>query len=152
MNLIIYNNASGYRVPRTFLNQWLKTCQALLAKKRVKLAPAKELVLVFVSPNEIKKMNLTYRKKNKVTDILSFESGDPESLGELILCPSRIEIQSKDHGLTLKEELGYLVLHGILHLKGFDHETNEQDAKRMFDLQDRVFELALRKSSKTILK
>jgi probable rRNA maturation factor len=48
--------------------------------------------------------------------------------------------QAREHKLSFQHELGYMVLHGILHLLGYDHETSEADAEKMFAIQDEVFE------------
>ena len=71
---------------------------------------------------------------------------DDESLGDLVICLDVIKRQAKEHGLTVQEELGYMVLHGFLHLLGYDHEANVRDAKKMFTLQDDLFEKLLKKS------
>ena len=88
----------------------------------------------------MKGLNKKYRKVDKVTDILSFESYEKNVLGELVFCPEFIEQQAKKHGLSFYEEFSYLILHGILHLLGYDHETDEKEAERMFSLQDKLFD------------
>ncbi len=103
----------------------------------------RELVIAFLDQGPAKKLNQKYRGKNYATDVLSFGSEDPSQLGELVICPQVIVRQAKEHGLANRHELGYMVLHGILHLLGYDHETSERDAKRMFALQDKIFERLL---------
>jgi probable rRNA maturation factor len=98
-----------------------------------------ELTLVFLNPKEAKANNKRFRGKNYATDVLSFEGMFPESLGELIMCPQVLQKQAKEHGLKYQEELGYMILHGILHLLGYDHETGTADAEKMFGIQDEVF-------------
>ncbi|MNT92934.1 Endoribonuclease YbeY [compost metagenome] len=56
------------------------------------------------------------------------------------MCPDVLKKQAKDHDLTYKHELGYMLLHGVLHLLGYDHETSEEDAEKMFKIQDEAFE------------
>ena len=48
--------------------------------------------------------------------------------------------QARNHGLSLQDELTYLLLHGLLHLLGYDHESSKAAEKKMFDVQDRIFE------------
>ena len=139
MKLTILNR-SGESVPRKFLSEWLKAVEKELKKEKLKLDPKLEFNLVFVTSTEIRKLNKTYRGKNYATDVLSFDGDDETSFGELVIAPQVIKRQAKEHGLTVREELGYMVLHGILHLLGFDHEKSEAQAKRMFAIQDRVFE------------
>ena len=140
-------NRSGKSVPTAFVKKWV----ALLAREAaLAINPAqyvgRDFVIAFVSTSEIRALNKAYRGKDKPTDVLSFGSdGDPSSLGELAIAPAVISAQARDHGLRVREELGYMILHGFLHLLGYDHETNERDARRMFKLQDELFERLLAK-------
>jgi len=100
------------------------------------------LSLALVSKAEIKKINRIWRKKNEVTDVLSFAefkslkairaSREPEIfLGEIILCYDDIKAYAKQNGLKIKVELAKVFLHGILHLLGFKHD------QKMFALQNK---------------
>jgi probable rRNA maturation factor len=102
--------------------------------------------VVLVSPEEIQKLNKQYRRKNKVTDVLSFpEYIDKKSmasdvaesivLGDLIVCYDYIVRSADEDGVSLEREMAYIVSHGILHLLGFRH------SKKMFALQENVSEL-----------
>lgn len=144
MKLTIVNQ-SGRAVPRKFLEEWVKRVGRLAGKKisRRQFA-SKELVIVFVNAKEQRRLNKSFRGKDYVTDVLSFEAMEPDALGELVICPEVITRQAKEHGLLVREELGYMVLHGFLHLLGFDHEKSEREAKRMFALQDELFEKLLK--------
>lgn len=99
--------------------------------------------LVFIGQKEIQKLNRKYRRKNEVTDILSFlytsgynkEKGNRAASvveGELVLCPVEIEISSKRNKLSFNQELAFVLSHGILHLLGIRH------GRKMYQLQDRV--------------
>lgn len=83
----------------------------------------------------MKKINFQYRKKNKSTDILSFTSGDPDSMGELLLCLPVLQRQARKHNLTLKQEVNLMLVHGFLHLLGYDHEVSAPEAELMERLQ-----------------
>ncbi len=99
----------------------------------------KKLTVAFVDEEEIQKLNRKFRKKDSVTDILSFSPVEEGSLGELVLCLSAASVtQTGEFSET--EWLYYLVLHGILHLLGFDHEKGEAEAQKMYHLQGTVFE------------
>jgi probable rRNA maturation factor len=90
-----------------------------------------------VSEEEIRRLNRMHRGKDKVTDVLSFPSGDLPIFGELgdvIICYSQAERQAEGD-VTL--ELVDLLVHGILHLLGYDHEA-PADAEEMFPLQDQI--------------
>lgn len=138
-------NESKHAVPRKFVQEWVESLAAELKKRKVLKAAdlKKELTLVFLDKKPAQKINMEFRGKDYATDVLSFDSMEPTSLGELVLCPEVLKRQAKEHGLTFQKELGYMLLHGILHLLGYDHETSEKDAKEMFDLQDAVFEKLL---------
>lgn len=143
MKSVIVNN-SGHPVPHVFLHKWIKRLDRLAAQEMAaELYRRRELVLAFVAEDEARRLNQAFRGKNYATDVLSFQSDDPSVLGELVICPQVISRQAREHGLLVREELGYMVLHGFLHLLGFDHEKNERQAKRMFAIQDRLFERLL---------
>lgn len=106
-----------------------------------------EVAVSFVTDEEIKEINRDYRDKDSITDVISFalEDGDDElfdiadvrTLGDIIICTNRAKTQAKDYGHTYERELGFLSLHGFLHLLGYDH-MNEQDEKTMFTKQDEI--------------
>ena len=114
--------------------------KALIQKKILNSKKAKnKLTVVFVSSLEIKKLNKEFLKKDKVTDILSFSPMEENSLGELVLCVEKIKQQAKEHELSFKEETSYLLLHGLLHLLGYHHEKGGAPARKMYQIQDEVF-------------
>ncbi|HWU42885.1 MAG TPA: rRNA maturation RNase YbeY [Bdellovibrio sp.] len=139
---ILIVNESQHRVPRLFIDKWMKNLVKELQGRKVLKAKQtqQELTLVFLDKKPAQKINNEFRGKDYATDVLSFDSMDPSSFGELVLCPEVLKRQAKDHGLNFREELGYMLLHGVLHLLGYDHETSENDARKMFALQDAVFE------------
>ena len=135
-------NRSGRSVPAVFVREWVaKIAQHASGKIDSRLFDGRELTLAFVTKSEIKRLNKMFRGKDKPTDVLSFEPLDEGALGELAISPEVISKQAREHGLLVREELGYMVLHGILHLLGYDHDKSKRDAKKMFTLQDEIFEL-----------
>ncbi|WII72029.1 rRNA maturation RNase YbeY [Bdellovibrio sp. 22V] len=148
MQLVIINE-SKHAAPRKFIQEWMGELVAEFKKRKVLKATdaKKELTLVFLDKKPAQKLNFEFRGKDYATDVLSFDSMEPTSMGELVLCPEVLKRQAKEHKLSYQQELGYMLLHGVLHLLGYDHETNEKDAKEMFDLQDAVFEKLLKKLS-----
>ncbi len=98
------------------------------------------LVLVFVSPGQSKLTNFRFRKKNYATDVLSFSETAPHSgLGELLLCPWVLRRQAKDQRHSFAKELDYMIIHGFLHLLGYDHEKSHREELKMMALQDKLF-------------
>jgi probable rRNA maturation factor len=100
----------------------------------------KSLGIVLVDEVEMASLNKQFRKKDGPTDVLSFE-GSADSLGELVLCRELIFKQAEENEIHESEELSYLILHGVLHLLGYDHEAPASDAEKMFAIQDKIFAL-----------
>lgn len=144
-------NDSGMELPEEALLKWVKDITMELLKKKVLSIEkkGKEVGLVFLNENDAKKLNWNYRCKDYPTDILSFDSEDPDSLGELVLCPQVISRQAAEHGLSSEDEFGYTLLHGVLHLLGYDHEQSKENETLMMGIQDDVFEI-IRSSKKNI--
>lgn len=144
MKAIIIND-SGEAISENFLTTWVKDVAVELKTRGVlsEEKTHKELSLVFLREPDAKNLNWTHRQKDYATDILSFETEDPESLGELVMCPAVLMKQAKEHGIPEEQEVGYMILHGVLHLLGFDHEKGEEDARTMMKLQDAVHEALL---------
>jgi probable rRNA maturation factor len=90
-----------------------------------------------VNENEIRRLNRMHRGKDSVTDVLSFPSGDLPIFGELgdvLICYAQAECQAEG---DIALELTDLLVHGILHILGYDHEL-PADAEVMFHLQDKI--------------
>ncbi len=138
-------NHTRSRIPRQYLSEFMLVVQRELKQQKkwpVQLK-GKSLQLVFLSKKQARELNHQFRGKDYATDVLSFESLDPDSLGELVLCPDILKQQAQEHDLSFRDELCYMVLHGLLHLLGYDHEASEKEAKIMFQLQDHIFKKAL---------
>ena len=89
-----------------------------------------DATIAFVSDRRIKKLNKQFRATDKTTDVLSFPAetdGFVESepnLGDIAISVERAEFQAKENGLSFDQEVAQLILHGLLHLCGYDHETD----------------------------
>src|SRR6056297_367501 len=95
-----------------------------------------EVSIAFVSNQQIKELNNKYRDKNEATDVLSFPI-DEEMLGDIIISAQRAAEQSEEYGHSLKRELAYLTVHGMLHLFGYDHHS-EKEKEEMRQKEKRV--------------
>lgn len=89
-------------------------------------------------------LNRIYRKVDKTTDVLAFamrESGSPNSalLGDVVISIPTAQRQSRDAGHSVEQELTILLIHGVLHLCGYDHERSEREARRMFRRERAIF-------------
>ena len=110
---------------------------AFIKKLADKVAGKKWTVSIsFVKKAEMRKLNRTYRKKDRPTDVLSFSMKEGRLLGDVIICPQVAKVNAKKYGSSFKAELARLTAHGILHLLSYDH------GKKMFDLQDKIVEEA----------
>nr|MDD3720711.1 rRNA maturation RNase YbeY [Candidatus Gracilibacteria bacterium] len=103
------------------------------------------LNIVFVSSLEIKELNKNYRKKDYVTDVLSFHYfddflnlKDEEVAGELIFCEEKIIEQAKEYGLGEEKEFYKLLIHSVLHILGYDHE-NDNDYALMKEKEEELW-------------
>ncbi len=101
--------------------------------------------IVLVDNEYIHKINKEYRNVDRETDVISFafmdDETNPESgvtdLGEIYISLEKAHSQSREYGHSFKRELCFLLTHGLLHLLGYDHMT-EEDEKEMFGLQEEV--------------
>jgi len=104
-----------------------------------------EVSISFIDANEMRELNQDYRGINEPTDVLSFPVPDYLTMGPLVLlgdiliCMDVAKAQAEEYGHSLERELAFLTVHGILHLLGFDHETQESESE-MFALQDKILE------------
>jgi probable rRNA maturation factor len=132
-------NQTQSQIPKKFISSWTKLIYKNLKKQKI-LKLEKDLIVVFVTTAKMKKLNSQFRGKNKPTDILSFEPIEESSLGELVHCLPVLKKQSKEHDLSLNHEIGYMLIHGVLHLLGYDHEKSQKAANKMFQIQDALFD------------
>ncbi len=108
-----------------------------------------EISILFVGDQGIRGLNHQFRDVDRPTDVLSFPQileGEPEIPGAPVLGDVAISLetarrQSEEHGLSLEEELALLLIHGILHLLGYDHEISDREEERMRKKTRELFEL-----------
>lgn len=101
-----------------------------------------ELSISLVDSDTMQNLNFTYRKKNKPTNVLSFPTSTAaelpfQFLGDLVICPEVLIKEAAQYHLTLPAHFAHIVVHGTLHLLGFDHETPE-DANQMEPLETKI--------------
>jgi probable rRNA maturation factor len=132
----------------------IKEIEKLLnfAAEKQKVEGGTELSVTFVTNDKIQEINREYRDKDRPTDVISFameEMGEgeieligadlPRVLGDIIISTERTKEQAEEYGHSFERELGFLAVHGFLHLLGYDHE-NEEDEKEMFSLQKDILD------------
>ena len=89
------------------------------------------LSIAFIDKKKSKELNRIYRKTNKPTNILSFPLSKKE--GVILICPSLVKTEIKKFGRTFPKLLGFLVIHGMLHLKGMKHSSTMEEAEEKHD-------------------
>ena len=128
-------------VSKEFLRNFLRFAEkSLKAKNILPTKGRKKLTIAFVSAKSIRRLNKVFRNKDRATDILSFSPVEKDSFGEIALCVAKIESQARRDQLSIEEETAYLILHGFLHLLGYQHERGRKSARIMYQIQDDIFE------------
>ena len=120
------------------------------AAKIEEIEEGSEVSITFVTNEAIHEINREYRDKDQPTDVISFAleemgegevaiigEGIPRILGDIIISTDRTREQASEYGHSFERELGFLAVHGFLHLLGYDH-MNEADEKVMFGKQDEI--------------
>lgn len=153
---ITYNDEVGFLAdPKRNWEDWIKKL-LLLAKDKINKKNNLEMSITFVNETRSNEINKKYRAKDRPTDVISFaiEDGEDqidwaafssqgleisEDIGDLFMCPSVIARHSKEYGTGWEREFGYTLVHGFLHLNGFDH-IKPAEAKNMFKIQGEILE------------
>ena len=114
-------------------------CRAFTAKA-LKVASANDgdVTVVFVSDRAMRGLNRSWRGKRGTTDVLSFPAKQDEfeklaglNLGDIVISAGQAARQARENGLEFDEEVSQLILHGLLHLCGYDHETDNGEMNRL---------------------
>ncbi|MCR4888679.1 MAG: rRNA maturation RNase YbeY [Ruminococcus sp.] len=150
LKVYVKNNQTEVKVPVGIRLLIRRCCQAVLTTE--KFGKDAEVSVSFVSNNEIKNLNKIYRNKDSVTDVLSFpltsEDGtvelNPETgavqLGDVVISLETAVKQAQNYGHSLEREVGFLTVHSMLHLLGYDHETSQLDQRIMREKEESVLE------------
>lgn len=147
LKIYIRNNRRELTVPKAMRLLVRKCCHAVLDHE--KFTDDAEVSVSFVSDNEIRLLNRNYRDKDKSTDVLSFPLGEngvydsnPETgaklLGDIVISIETAVRQAFAYGHSIEREVGFLTVHSMLHLLGYDHETSPEDAKIMREKEEKI--------------
>jgi probable rRNA maturation factor len=121
----IQNASESVTLPENkFITEWAN--QALDEKHK-----DAEVTLRVVDINEGQMLNKEWRNKDYATNVLSFPVGEtieqaPNLLGDIVICAPIVEQEAKEQGKTTEAHWAHLIIHGILHLQGYDHESGEE--------------------------
>jgi probable rRNA maturation factor len=129
------------QVPQSALELIRSAVSASLANGGVR----GDVCVLITDAEEIQSLNRTYRKIDRVTDVLTFPAWEGEAilcppdeyLGDIAICYERAVEQAEEYNHSLERELAFLAVHGSLHLMGYDHMTKEDEAA-MFEKQEEV--------------
>ena len=101
--------------------------------------------IIFIDDEKMQELNNEYRGIDRTTDVLSFALEDNQriklpirELGDIFISIPKMKAQALEYGHSEKRELSFLVVHGLLHLLGYDHTRSEEDEKIHFGLQDEI--------------
>jgi probable rRNA maturation factor len=86
----------------------------------------REASVVFANDNEVQRLNKTFRHQDKPTNVLSFPSGQEEELGDIILSYEKVKEEAAQAAIPPLHHMVHLIIHGFLHLLGYDHEKEEE--------------------------
>ncbi len=96
------------------------------------------VTIAFVSDRTMRTLNSCWRGKQGTTDVLSFPAGDDRferneerTLGDIVISAEQAALQAQQNGLTFDQEVAQLILHGLLHLSGYNHETDKGEMNRL---------------------
>ncbi|MBR3920507.1 MAG: rRNA maturation RNase YbeY [Oscillospiraceae bacterium] len=149
VKVYVRNNQKDIKVPTGIRLLIRKCCQAVL--KTEGFDKDAEVSVSFVSNDDIKSLNKMYRDKDKVTDVLSFPLSDDGKydinnetgmclLGDVVISLQTAMSQAEMYGHSLEREIGFLTVHSMLHLLGYDHETSPLDEAIMMEKQEAILE------------
>ncbi len=149
VKVMVKNNQKAIKVPVGIRLLIRRCCQAVLVME--KFPHDAEVSVSFVSNAEIRNLNKIYRQKDRVTDVLSFPLGlngkydiNKETgyalLGDVVISLETAMRQAEMYGHSLEREIGFLTVHSMLHLLGYDHETSPLEERQMREKEETVLE------------
>lgn len=149
VRVYVKNNQKEIKVPVGIRLLIRRCCQAVLAHENFE--DDAEVSVSFVSNAEIRNLNRDYRDKDKSTDVLSFPMSDngvydinnetgAAILGDVVISLETAMKQAEMFGHSLEREIGFLTVHSMLHLLGYDHETSPLDNRIMREKEETILE------------
>lgn len=148
--MLSIKNFTKNRINKKFLEKVERTVIKNIPELRKK--PKIEIGLAIIGAKRMRWLNHVWRGKNRVTDVLSFESGEfgrqkkgfihaPAKsfhLGDILISYPVAKKEAKEDGLSIEKEMAILLIHGILHLSGYNHEKSKKEEEKMFALQEKI--------------
>lgn len=161
VKVYISNQQNAVKIPTGIRLLVRRCCSAVLQMEEF-FDPA-EVSVTFVDNEQIRELNAEYRNKDSATDVLSFPLGENGEydvnmetgallLGDIIISVPRAIEQAEMYGHSLRREIGFLTVHSMLHLLGYDHENEGIEAVRMREKEEQVLnKLGLKRDSSYVM-
>ena len=133
LSLQFARDATQHRaqLPRHKVARWIRHALAMDA----------EITVRIVGAEEGQQLNRDYRHKDYATNVLTFDyQQEPTVAADLVLCAPVVEREAREQNKTLEEHYVHLLVHGILHAQGWDHETSDEDAREMEAYETAIME------------
>lgn len=145
IKVIISRSSKEVKVPTGVRLLVRRCCHAVLVDERFE--GSAEISVRFVSDDEIHQLNREYRNVDRATDVLSFPLGEngvydvnndtgAKMLGDIVISMDHAVAQAEQYGHTIEREIGFLTVHSMLHLLGYDHENGGLEAVRMREKEE----------------
>ncbi|GBD97202.1 MAG TPA: rRNA maturation RNase YbeY [Nitrospirae bacterium] len=149
MKILIKNRQRHKPLNKTKLTKTARNILSLLEQ------PTAELSILFVGDRKMLQLNNDYRGIKKSTDVLSFEAQLPLNhseagniLGDVVINVARAESQAEAYGTGFYDEIYHLLIHGVLHLSGYEHENSRYRAGKMRKKEEEIFDAVKKMDSK----
>ena len=161
VKVLISNRQKDVKIPSGIRLLIRRCCHAVLVSE--KFHGSAEVSVSFVNNEQIRQLNQEFRQKDMPTDVLSFPLGEngkydqnPETgafqLGDIVISVEKAMEQAKIYGHTLQRDIGFLTVHSMLHLLGYDHEAGGLEMVRMREKEESVLaSLGLRRDASYVL-
>lgn len=161
VKVLITNRQKEVKVPSGIRLLIRRCCHAVLIEE--KFNDSAEISVSFVTNEQICQLNAEYRKKDMPTDVLSFPLGEngvydrnmetgAMMLGDIVISIEKAMEQARIYGHSLQREIGFLTVHSMLHLLGYDHEAGGMEQVRMREKEERVLtNLGLRRDASYVM-
>ena len=136
-----YLNKTSRKIPKTFFTSFVKNGESVISQRILKLCPGFEvkdltLSLTLICDDEMTPLHEEWRLKKGPTDVLSFSFVEKPSdfpfdgnVGDIVISVDTIAMQAKKHKCSFQQELAKMFVHGFLHIFGYDHETDREEAE-----------------------
>ena len=161
IKVIIADDQKAVKVPTGIRLLIRRCCNAVLVNENFE--GSVEISVRFVDDEEIQRLNLSYRNKDASTDVLSFPMGEngeydvnldtgAKILGDIVISLEHAVKQADMYGHSLQREIGFLTVHSMLHLLGYDHEAGGIEQVRMREKEEAILtQLGLKRNSSYFL-